>query len=320
MNESDTFMYFPLLLSIIYTDLSTATLTVKPESPVYTGETVILKCTMESGRNWRYKWYKGNTQTAVSQSNGYTITGDTLTIRAVAVTDQDQYWCQGESDDRLTSSQLSSPVTLTVREKPRAVLQSDPDVSVIYIGQPVTLKCDIPGGRVSEWIYSWYKNNNIIRPVYWSDNNELSFISNELHVGRYTCGGKRKSDSLNSEMSNAVTLTVLALPTTTVIVQPKSPVYTGETVTLKCVVQFKKSDWRYKWHKGGIENEVVPSGRYAITGDTFTIKGAALSDQDQYRYSPTATLTVKPETTVYTGETVTLKCEIKTESGWRYKW
>lgn len=102
----------------MFIDLPRATLTVEPKwSPVYTGERVTLKCVMDSQSGWRYKWYKGSTQTAVSQSYGYSLTGDTFTISRAAESDKDQYWCQGERDDRPSSSHISNPVTLTVESE-----------------------------------------------------------------------------------------------------------------------------------------------------------------------------------------------------------
>ncbi|XP_028856790.1 low affinity immunoglobulin gamma Fc region receptor II-like isoform X2 [Denticeps clupeoides] len=93
-----------------------ATLTVAPQSPVWTGDTVTLRCEVASLTGWRYKWYKGRSQTAVSQSDRYNRTGDTLTIRGAAESDQDQYWCQGERDTRPTSSLISAHLTLAVKE------------------------------------------------------------------------------------------------------------------------------------------------------------------------------------------------------------
>ena len=47
-------MYFALLPSIA---LPTATLTVEPQGPVFTGETVTLKSVIEPERVWNYKSY-----------------------------------------------------------------------------------------------------------------------------------------------------------------------------------------------------------------------------------------------------------------------
>ncbi|KAL0190000.1 hypothetical protein M9458_017099, partial [Cirrhinus mrigala] len=98
--------------------LPTSTVTETPDSPVFTGETVNLKCEIKSDhRNWRYEWYKGNTNNRVmlQTSNHYSVNRDTLTIRGATESDQDHYWCKGQRDERPQSSHFSSAVYLTVK-------------------------------------------------------------------------------------------------------------------------------------------------------------------------------------------------------------
>ncbi len=40
------------------------------------------------------------------------------------------------------------------------------------------------------------------------------------------------------------------LPRPTLTVTPDSPVFTGETVNLTCVIKPDHSDWTYEWYKG----------------------------------------------------------------------
>ncbi len=82
-----------------------------PDSPVFTGETVNLKCVIESYRNWRYEWYKDSVM--LQTSDRYTVNRDTLTIRGVNESDQGQYWCRGQKMS--VSSQSSSIVYLSVK-------------------------------------------------------------------------------------------------------------------------------------------------------------------------------------------------------------
>ncbi len=97
-----------------------------PDSPVFTGETVNLKCVIESYSNWRwrngltydwrydwtlewrYEWYKDRVMLQTS------VNRDTLTIRGATESDQGQYWCRGQRDKRPKSSQSSSAVHLSV--------------------------------------------------------------------------------------------------------------------------------------------------------------------------------------------------------------
>ncbi|XP_036418218.1 Fc receptor-like protein 5 [Colossoma macropomum] len=338
--------------------LPRATLTVEPKwSPVFTGESVTLKCEIESYSNWRYQWYKGSSRTAVYQSQT-----NTFTIRSAADQDQGQYWCKGQRDNRPSSSQPSNPVTLTVKERPKAVVSIQPDDQV-FRGETVSLRCDIQGEGVSDWQHSWFKDDSY-RAVSNEQQYRISSVT-ESHSGKYTCRGTERRTSRYSHTSEAVTLTVSASPRATLTVEPKwSPVFTGESVTLKCEIE-SYSNWRYQWYKGSSRTAVSQSQT-----NTFTIRSAA--DQDQYwcrgeRYYrpsssqlsnpvtvtvkgnitafmlslyfmqcesclqkcvvstkislPRATLAVEPKwSPVFTGESVTLKCEIEPHSNWRYQW
>ncbi len=97
-----------------------------PDSPVFTGETVNLKCVIESYSDWRwrierindwmydwtpewrYEWYKDSVMLQPS------VNRVTLSIRGVTESDQGQYWCRGQRDKRPKLSHLSSAVSLSV--------------------------------------------------------------------------------------------------------------------------------------------------------------------------------------------------------------
>ncbi len=86
-------------------------MTVTPDSPVFTGETVNLTCVIESHSNWRYEWYKDSVM--LQSSDRYTVNRDTLTIRGATESDQGQYWCRGQRDERPQSSQDSNRINLS---------------------------------------------------------------------------------------------------------------------------------------------------------------------------------------------------------------
>ncbi len=104
------FELFESLYVFLLTDSPRSTLTVTPDSPVFTGETVNLKCVIDSYSNWRYEWYKDSVM--LQTSDRYTVNRDTLTIRGVNESDQGYYWCRGQI--RSVSSQSSSNVYLSV--------------------------------------------------------------------------------------------------------------------------------------------------------------------------------------------------------------
>ncbi len=94
-----------------FTDSPGSTLTVTPDSPVFTGETVTLTCVIISDHsNWRYEWYKDSSEV----SKSYTVKENTLTIIGSRTSDAGQYTCKGHIDRRSVSSHTSSAVSLSV--------------------------------------------------------------------------------------------------------------------------------------------------------------------------------------------------------------
>ncbi|XP_050959056.1 basement membrane-specific heparan sulfate proteoglycan core protein isoform X8 [Labeo rohita] len=343
-------------VTLTVSDLPTSTLTVTPDSPVFTGETVNLKCVIKSDHSgWRYKWYKGSKvkNVMLKDSQYYIVNIDTLTIKGVIASDQGQYWCRGQIAGRPKTLHSSSAVNLSVMERPKPVVKVTPDQRV-FRGETVTLTCDIQGGGNIQWTHSWFKDGYTHNPYITTTTAEFSFRADSVSdSGEYSCRGER-SDSQRSDISAAVTLTVSDSPTSTLTVTPDSPVFTGETVNLKCEIEsysYWRSrnglthEWRYEWYKGNRDNSMLQTSvRYSVSRDTLTIRGATESDQDQYwckgqrntnerpkssRLSsavsltvkdlPTSTLNVTPDSPVFTGETVNLTCVIESYSDWRQR-
>uniref|UniRef100_A0A8C1B7J9 Ig-like domain-containing protein n=1 Tax=Cyprinus carpio carpio TaxID=630221 RepID=A0A8C1B7J9_CYPCA len=324
-------------------DLHRTVLTMMPDSPVFTGETVSLTCGIKSNHsNWtewknnlRYEWNKGTYSVKLNTSEHYTVNRDTLTIRGVNESDQDLYWCRGQRDGEPSRSPNTS-VYLYVMERPKAVVKVSPDERV-FRGERVTLTCDIPGAGHIQWTYSWFKDGSVIRDV----TERLYSITSVSDRAEYSCRGER-SDSQRSDTSAAVTLTVSDLPRSSLTVTPDSPVFTGETVTLKCVIE-TYSNWRYEWYKDSVMLQT--SDRYTVNGDTLTIRRVITSDQGQYwcrgqrdgrpksshlsstvsftvMERPKAVVKVSPDERVFRGETVTLTCDIQRAGDiqWTYSW
>ncbi len=99
-----------LFVFSFFTDLPRSTLTVTPDSPVFTGETVNLKCVIESHSNWRYEWYKDSSEV----SKSYAVKENTLTIIGSRSSDAGQYTCKGHIEGRSVSSNTSPAVSLSV--------------------------------------------------------------------------------------------------------------------------------------------------------------------------------------------------------------
>jgi len=103
-----------------FSGLPTSTVTVTPDSPVFTGETVKLQCGINSYySDWTYEWWykvKGKDRVKLQTSGyRYTVNRDTVTIRGVTESDQGQYGCKGQRYGRPNSSTSSSAVSLSVK-------------------------------------------------------------------------------------------------------------------------------------------------------------------------------------------------------------
>ncbi|XP_050971310.1 low affinity immunoglobulin gamma Fc region receptor III isoform X4 [Labeo rohita] len=167
--------------------------------------------------------------------------------------------------------------------RPKAVVKVKPDQRV-FRGETFTLTCDIQGGGNIQWIY-WFKDGDTHNPYRTTTTTAvISFRAASVSdSGEYSCRGQRSDSQRSSDISAAVTLTVSELPTSTLTVTPDSPVFTGETVNLTCVIE-SYSNWRYEWYKGSTNNSVMlqTSDHYTVNRDTLTIRGVNESDQDQY--------------------------------------
>ncbi|XP_055792984.1 B-cell receptor CD22-like [Salvelinus fontinalis] len=268
--------YLSSSLTIVVAALPKATLTITP-NPAYTGETVTLTCSVGSDSGWRYTWYKDNTNKVVTLSGRHSTTGATFTISRAAESDQGLFWCQGEIQSRSISSIISDPVTITVKERPVAVLTLQPNWPQIFSGETVTLSCDIQGGREIE--YAFYNSGKLIYTK-----TEPEYRISPAKNGLYTCEGLQKTKGLkHSQTSNAVQLTVLDNPQAVLSVSPQwlNP---GDSVTLSCGVKESSTGWRFFWYR------TVPytAGLLSLSNSSYSVEPLSGSgtSEDSYTLIP----------------------------------
>ncbi|XP_072544717.1 leukocyte immunoglobulin-like receptor subfamily A member 2 [Salminus brasiliensis] len=127
------------------------------------------------------------------------------------------------------------------------------------------------------------------------------------------------------------------IPKPTLRVYPHTTVYTGDTLTLTCDLQSSLTGWRFRWFKDSQQlnplTEYKDTNTLSITvSDTGTAEYQCIALRGDYdsHYSapvritvekPKPTLRVYPNTTVYTGDTLTLTCDLQISlTGWRFRW
>ncbi|KAK3519645.1 hypothetical protein QTP86_025282 [Hemibagrus guttatus] len=295
-----------------YTQTSDAvTLTVsekpKPEltsslkGAVLTGNSVTLYCTLKpQSAGWRFYWSKP------TQSSETETESDSYTMRSFSVSDGGQYWCRARRIKRDYYTVYSNPLSLTVIESPKPTVTINPDTQV-FIYETVTFRCDVQKGRDTEWTYDWFRDNAAFYPFSKTQEFSTNYVTN----GKYTCRG-RTSDSQMSEMSDPVTLSVSEKPKPELTSSLKGDVLTGNSVTLSCTLKPQSAGWKFYWSKYTWSHSTVTES------DSYTISSVSVSDGE----SPKPVVIIKPNPQVFSGETVTFRCNIQSrkDNEWAYIW
>ncbi|XP_052458904.1 Fc receptor-like protein 5 [Carassius gibelio] len=330
-------------VTLTVSDSPRSTLTVTPDNTVFTGERVRLKCVIESNsvwrqRNgltyyWRYEWYKDRVK--LQSSERYTVNTDTLTIRAVTTSDEGQYTCRGQRDERPNSSQSSSAVSLSVTDlKPKPELRSDPAGDVLT-GNTVTLTCLMnlsPG-----WDFYWYKDT-LNSGTKTETNSYRVKIDSVSDGGQYRCRAGRGIPVYYTQYSDALWVNVRVSPKAVVTVRPDKRVFRGETVSLRCDIKWGgDTEWTYRWETEGTHYQYnsistqelnissvkyIHRGKYTCTGLMGT-QSSQRSDAVTLNVSAEAQAAVRvsPQPWLTEGDSVTLICEVTVSStGWTFSW
>ncbi|XP_030635217.1 basement membrane-specific heparan sulfate proteoglycan core protein-like [Chanos chanos] len=227
-----------------------------------------------------------------------------------------------------------------MEKSPKTFVILQPDKQT-FRGETVTLRCQIQGERDTDWEYSWYKKSSSLSSVSEDQEYRISPVS-ESHSSEYTCRGKRRRDSQNSEISDAVTLTVSSgsKPKPQLTSSLKGAVLRGNTVTLSCKLDQSRG-WVFYWYRHTKNSSELTQ----TDKDSYTISSVTDSDGGQYwcraergnpvyytQYSdavwvnvtesPKAVVILQPDKQTFRGETVTLRCQIQGErdTDWEYSW
>ncbi|XP_047655697.1 carcinoembryonic antigen-related cell adhesion molecule 5-like isoform X1 [Tachysurus fulvidraco] len=331
-----------------------AVVSIKPDTHVFIGETVTLRCDIQGGGDtqWTYSWNKNNT--TISEGIWRTYIDNTmqgLIISYVRDSDSGTYTCRGQGRDS-QSSEISEYVTLTVSVKPKPTVRVNPQSSV-YTGDTVTLSCELQQG--TGWKFHWYKNNQWLRNLKREQVNTIKVTLDNAGETEYTCQAyERNYYNYNTEFSDPVKITVRERPQAVLSVSPHSWLTEGDSVTLSCEVTDSSTDWTFSWYTvvpyrdglTGIYNNhgyivyvELLSDSSRGSGGKYTLSPAALKHTGVYmcrgepalhtQYSnlqplwitgesPPVSLIINPSRTQhFTNDSLSLSCEDQSKStGW----
>ncbi|XP_073712775.1 Fc receptor-like protein 5 [Misgurnus anguillicaudatus] len=314
-------------------------LTSDTEGSVLTGNTVTLKCHIDQSTGWKFYWYKHtqNTEKTTTQTNSYTI-------HSVKVSDGGQYWCRAGRRKPDYYTDYSDGLWINVTESFNPVVSVYPDTQ-LFRGETVTLRCDIQDTGDTEWTYSWTVEKTNNRNIIPQCNTQECKINNiqYYHSGKYTCRGKMREQ--NTEMSDAVTLTVSSdKPQTVLSVSPQQWLTEGDSVTLMCEVINSSTGWTFSWftvqslYSGNIsfisDSSGGSKGIYTVSSVTVKHTGVYMCRAERgdpvYHtdsntqtlwitgVSPSVSLIIRPNRSQhFSSESLSLSCEDHSNStGW----
>ncbi|KAI5085162.1 sialoadhesin-like, partial [Silurus meridionalis] len=208
--------------------------------------------------------------------------------------------------------------------------------SFIYTGDTITLSCEL---QETGWEFFWYRNSQFAR----KEPRDTNTLSVRVNAGEtvYQCRASKKIyniynnyDYVYTRLSDSVTITAKAKVKPTLRSFLSSLINSEDTITLSCDLQDWR-EWEFFWY---INSKKVSN--VATDTNTFSVNvNHALETEYQcsarwrsdYRYytqpsdpvkitakaKPKPTIRVNPQSSIYTGDTITLSCELQ-GTGWEF--
>ncbi|KAJ4949536.1 hypothetical protein JOQ06_021047 [Pogonophryne albipinna] len=308
-----------LLLNLLHRgQAQDAVLTIEPNwTTFFTRESVTFKCDITGGkdRDWSYSIRK--------DGGGFVPYGqhESFKLPSLYTGDSGEYQCFFYQK---RSTKESNKIYLTVSD--RIVILESP-ASTLFEGESVTLRCR---NRIQrEENASFYRDGSLIT----TDRNHQSplMANNTVQI---ISDGSSYSCTFGDEESEPIKLRTEPKPKA----QLRDIFPGGGNVTLTCSVgPSSASGWRYFWYKKEKSSEplkkqdvvFLTNGQISVSrGSFYWCRGGRGNPVYYTEYSDAvvtnrAVVTLRPNwPEIYTGETITLTCEIKDggDSEWDYIW
>uniref|UniRef100_A0A669CUE8 Ig-like domain-containing protein n=1 Tax=Oreochromis niloticus TaxID=8128 RepID=A0A669CUE8_ORENI len=214
-----------------------------------------------------------------------------------------------------------------------AVVKLQHSWSQIFTGETITLRCEIQGGEGKVWKYEWTAPNTNSPPT--SSEYRISRVS-VSHSGDYRCRGS--SDYLLTGWSDAFRLTVSSSKPRATLTAHSSVIPAGGSVTLSCSVE-GSAGWKFDWFRrdsqfSGAQKIGAGTSEHTISiseGGIYYCRGGR--GDPVFSTEDSAPVTIQKQvlavvklqhswSQIFTGETITLRCEIQGGEGkvWKYEW
>ncbi|XP_072314781.1 uncharacterized protein [Eucyclogobius newberryi] len=145
------------------------------------------------------------------------------------------YFCRGQDDHVITrqSNDVTVDTALTV----------SPSQLEVFVGESLTLRCEVEGGADTEWTYHWSRNR--LNPPPTTREYTVSRVT-ESDTGAYSCRAQRGPHH-TTVWSTGASVTVKNKPQARV--SGPSELQTGGSVELFCSVSPSSSGWKYEWSR-----------------------------------------------------------------------
>ncbi|KAK2885871.1 hypothetical protein Q8A67_016708 [Cirrhinus molitorella] len=304
-------------------------LSIEPKWKIfYTTEKVILNCSLDENSNkWDYEWFRNGGP--LEKNESISLSGNTLSISSAKAGHSGQYTCRGKHLTRpsVTTNQTQA-AQLQINEPPEPQVQSN--WTEAFTGEKVSLQCVIH--NVSKnWKYMWFKNSSKIV----SSENTLTLSVESSDNAAYECQAELQGRDVTTAKSTPHLLEVKEPPKPQVQ-SNWTEAFTGEKVSLQCVIHNVSENWKYMWFKNlnkifSSENTLtlsVESSDNAAYECQAELQGRNVTTAKstphllEVKELPQPKLSIEPKWSIfYPTENVTLKCSINEDSNkWGYEW
>ncbi|XP_075892313.1 Fc receptor-like protein 3 isoform X1 [Nelusetta ayraudi] len=246
---------------------------------IFSGENVLLKCTIPDEAIWSYLWFKGPDQLPHS--------GQNLFLWKAQFRDSGTYYCQGVREATI-KTQKSQPIEITV-DGGWAILQASPQL--VLVGQSVELTCRVHGTPPIHETILYKDGVEVLRQT--GSNSQFNLTNLAMKdKGMYSCRASWEARRRTHSVLSAETpVQVLGSSETSVratveIVVGDGRIFSGENVLLKCTIP-DEATWSYLWFKG---SEQLPH-----SGQNLFLWKAQFRDSGTYYCQGVREMTIKTQ-------------------------